>query len=74
MVLKLHGFPTSPCTLRVATILHEKKLPFEFVNVSLFTGEHKQPEYLKIQPFGQIPYLVRALFSLSMPPNADCSI
>ncbi|KZV70080.1 glutathione S-transferase-like protein [Peniophora sp. CONT] len=57
MVLKLHGFPSSPCTLRVATALHEKKLPFEFVNVSLFTGEHKQPEYLKIQPFGQIPYL-----------------
>lgn len=31
MVLKLYGFPKSTATRRVAHILHEKKVPFEFI-------------------------------------------
>ncbi|KZV68492.1 glutathione S-transferase [Peniophora sp. CONT] len=57
MVFKLHGFPTSPCTFRVALILNEKRLPFELITVAILSGENKQPEHLKAQPFGQIPYL-----------------
>ncbi|KAJ3572231.1 hypothetical protein NP233_g3217 [Leucocoprinus birnbaumii] len=57
MVLKLHSFPNSPNVTRVAVILHEKKVPFELVNVSLAGGENKTPDYLAKQPFGQVPYL-----------------
>ncbi|RDB29481.1 hypothetical protein Hypma_014953 [Hypsizygus marmoreus] len=57
MVLKLHGSPLSTCTKRVATVLIEKKVPFELIEVNLSAGEHKTPEYLKKQPFGQVPYI-----------------
>jgi glutathione S-transferase len=61
MVLKLYGMAKSTCTLRVATTLTEKKVPFELIPVNLMTGEHKSEEYLKKQPFGQVPYIVRSL-------------
>ena len=58
MVLKLVGTYPSYNTLRVALILHEKNVPFEFVNVDMGKGEHKSPAYLEKQPFGQVPYIV----------------
>jgi len=58
MVLKLFGDPLSTCTLSVAIVFHEKQVPFEFHNVVLAKGEHKTPQYLEKQPFGQVPYLV----------------
>lgn len=33
-------------------------IPFELKNVDLFTGEHKSPEFMAKQPFGQVPVLV----------------
>jgi len=57
MVLKLHGSPESPFVLLVATVLLEKKVPFEVVLVDLSKGEHKTPEYLTKHPFGQVPYI-----------------
>jgi len=57
MVLKLHGMHLSTCTKRVATVLAEKKVPFELIPVDLYKGEHKSAEHLKKQPFGQIPYI-----------------
>ncbi|KAK7466163.1 hypothetical protein VKT23_004886 [Stygiomarasmius scandens] len=57
MVLKLYGSPVSTCSRRVAVVLYEKKIPYEFVNVELAKGEHKSPAYLEKQPFGQIPYI-----------------
>ncbi len=62
MVLKLYGFAASTCTQRVATVLVEKKVPFELVNVDWESkGEHKAEAFVKMQPFGQVPVLeVRA--------------
>ncbi|KIJ60351.1 hypothetical protein HYDPIDRAFT_177446 [Hydnomerulius pinastri MD-312] len=57
MVLKLYGFPTSTCTLRVAVVLKEKNVPFEYHNVDLTKGEHKAPGFVVHQPFGQVPYI-----------------
>ncbi|KAK0500087.1 glutathione S-transferase [Armillaria luteobubalina] len=57
MVLKLYGSPFSTCTKRVATVLHEKKVPFEFYSINLATGEHKTPSFLEKQPFGAVPYI-----------------
>ena len=54
---KLHGMPLSPNVVRVAAALNEKGLDFEIVPVDLRTGAHKQPEFLALNPFGQIPVL-----------------
>jgi len=60
MVLKLYGLAQSTCTRRVGAVLREKNIPFQLVEVNLMKGEQKSPEYLKKQPFGQIPYIVRS--------------
>lgn len=57
MVLTLHGNPMSTCTKRVAATLHEKNVPFKFSKIDFAKGEHKAPEFLAKQPFGQVPYL-----------------
>jgi len=57
MVLKLYGFPYSTCTARVATVLHEKKIPYELVVIDLAKGAQKSPEFVAVQPFGQVPYI-----------------
>jgi glutathione S-transferase len=57
MVLTLYGVPVSTCTQRVTTVLLEKKVAFKFVEIDFPKGEHKSAEYLKKQPFGQIPVL-----------------
>jgi len=57
MVLKIYGFPRSTCTRLVALIAKEKGIPYELVVIDLSKREQKNPEYLKIQPFGQVPYI-----------------
>ncbi|KAI0032400.1 glutathione S-transferase [Vararia minispora EC-137] len=57
MVLKLYGYATAPCTLRVAIVLHEKNIPYEFHTIDLTKGEQKAPAFLEKHPFGQTPYL-----------------
>ena len=57
MVLTLYGVSVSTCTQRVTTVLLEKKVAFKFVEIDYANAEHKSAEYLKKQPFGQIPVL-----------------
>jgi glutathione S-transferase len=38
--------------------LQELGADFETVNVSLIKGEHRSPEFLKINPAGKLPVLV----------------
>lgn len=64
MVMKLYGSPFSTCTKRVAMVLHEKKIPFEFQEVALAKSEHKSPEFMAKQPFGQVPYIVSGLSTI----------
>jgi glutathione S-transferase len=65
MVLTLFGSPMSTCTKRVAMVLHETNTPFKFVHVDLMKGGHKAPGYVAQQPFGQVPYIVRASCTIS---------
>ncbi|XP_027339816.1 glutathione S-transferase F9-like [Abrus precatorius] len=51
MVLKVYG-PDYDCPKRVIACLIEKEIEFEAVHIDGFKGEHKQSEYLKLQPFG----------------------
>lgn len=58
MVLKLYGIYRSPSVRLVAAVLLEKQVPYELVVIDYDNREHKTPEYLTKQPFGQIPYIV----------------
>ncbi|XVE72333.1 hypothetical protein DITRI_Ditri11bG0031300 [Diplodiscus trichospermus] len=54
MVVKVYG-PAFASPKRVLVCLIEKQIEFETVPVDLLKGEHKDPEYLKLQPFGTVP-------------------
>jgi glutathione S-transferase len=56
-MIKLYTFPASTNSRKVRIALLEKGLEFERVNVDLTKREQKNPEYLKIHPFGQVPAL-----------------
>lgn len=56
-MIKLYTFPPSTNSRKVRIALLEKGLEFERVNVDLSKREQKQPEYLKIHPYGQVPAL-----------------
>lgn len=56
-MIKLYTFPPSTNSRKVRIALLEKGLEFERINVDLSQREQKNPEYLKIHPFGQIPAL-----------------
>jgi glutathione S-transferase len=56
-MIKLYTFPYSTNSRKVRIALIEKGLEFERVNVDLTKREQKNPEYLKIHPFGQVPAL-----------------
>ncbi|WOL00428.1 glutathione S-transferase 3-like [Canna indica] len=57
MAVKVYGLPMSTNTLRVLAALNEKDVEFELVIVDIRTGAHKQPNFLALNPFGQIPAL-----------------
>jgi glutathione S-transferase len=54
-MIKLFGHPMSTCTRKVLFTLHETNTPHEFQLVDFAKGEHKSPEYMARQPFGQLP-------------------
>ncbi|XP_051139907.1 glutathione S-transferase PARB-like [Andrographis paniculata] len=53
--VKLYGPPMSTAVARVLACLHEKEVQFQLVPLDMSKGEHKMPDYLKLQPFGQVP-------------------
>ncbi|KAF8090818.1 hypothetical protein N665_0465s0001 [Sinapis alba] len=57
MVLKVYG-PHFASPKRALVTLIEKGVTFETVPVDLMKGEHKQPAYLALQPFGTVPAVV----------------
>ncbi|AMK29860.1 glutathione S-transferase [Pseudomonas mosselii] len=55
--IKLYNFPKSGHAHRIELMLSLLELPTELVFVDLAKGEHKQPEFLAINPFGQVPVI-----------------
>ena len=53
----LYGFPISSNTHRVRLMLRMLDLPFEERMVNLITGEHRKPDFLALNPIGQVPVL-----------------
>ncbi|KAJ7246203.1 glutathione S-transferase [Mycena rebaudengoi] len=56
MVVKLFGSPHGAgATALVAMILTEKRVPFEFIPIDMKEQQHKTPDFIEKQPFGQVP-------------------
>ncbi|KAL8128925.1 hypothetical protein V2J09_018080 [Rumex salicifolius] len=53
--VKVYGPPMSPAVSRVLACLIEKDVQFQLLNVNMAKAEHKSPDFLKLQPFGQVP-------------------
>ena len=57
-MIKVYSFPPSANPYKVRLFLALLGLEHEIVPVDLMQGEHKQPDFLAINPFGQVPVLV----------------
>jgi len=56
-MIKLHRHALSGHSHRVELFLSLIGLPFETVDVDLLNGAHKQPPFLALNPFGQVPVI-----------------
>ena len=56
--MKLYHFPLSGHAHRARLFLSLIDAEVEVIDVDLAAGEHKQPDYLKLNRFGQVPVLV----------------
>jgi glutathione S-transferase len=55
--MKLYRHPISIMPWRVAIALHEKGLPFDEIDVDVHSSPQRTPEFLRLNPFGQIPVI-----------------
>lgn len=56
-MMKLYGFAATR-SIRALWALNELGAEFEFVPVNILAGEHRHPEFLRINPAGKVPVLV----------------
>nr|CAA68993.1 glutathione S-transferase [Petunia x hybrida] len=64
MVVKVHGSAMAACPQRVMVCLIELGVDFELIHVDLDSLEQKKPEFLVLQPFGQVPVIEDGDFRL----------
>jgi len=57
-MIRLYGHEMSGNSYKVRLFLELLKVDYEWVKVDLMKGEHKSPEYLALNAFGQVPLLV----------------
>jgi glutathione S-transferase len=62
-MLKLYGGAFSRASL-IKWYLEELNIPYEFVLLDMQAGEHRQPEFLNINPIGKVPAIVDGDFQL----------
>lgn len=55
--MKLFDYGSAPNPRKVRICLAEKGVDYELVQVDMAKGEHKSPEFLKMNPSGKIPVL-----------------
>jgi len=56
--MTLYDHPDCPYGMKVRIVLAEKDMDCEVVAVDLQSGQHRQSEFLKLNPFGRVPVLV----------------
>ena len=57
-MIKLYGHEISGNCYKVRLLLELLTIQYEWVKVDVLKGEQKSPEYLALNPFGQVPLLV----------------
>ncbi|HEV3114205.1 MAG TPA: glutathione S-transferase family protein [Candidatus Binataceae bacterium] len=57
-MIKLYDFLPCPFGQKVRIVLAEKSLSHELVSVDFTKGEHRRPEFLRLNPYGRVPVLV----------------
>lgn len=57
-MIKLYGHEMSGNSYKVRLLLELLQLDYEWIKVDLMKGAHKSPEYLALNPFGQVPLLI----------------
>ncbi len=57
-MITLYGHDLSGNGYKARLLLELLNLDYEWVPIDLLKGEHKSPEYLALNPFGQVPTLV----------------
>lgn len=62
-MLKLYGGARSRASI-VQWYLEELGVPYEYVMLDLQAGEHRQPDYLAINPMGKVPAIADGDFTL----------
>lgn len=55
--IRIHSFPLSGHAHRVRLFASLAGIPHEIVDVNLKAGEHKEPAFLALNPFGQVPVI-----------------
>ena len=63
-MLKLYGGEQSRASI-IHWYLEELGTPYEFVLLDMAAKEHRQPEFLALNPFGKVPVIVDGEFTLS---------
>jgi glutathione S-transferase len=62
-MLKLYGGAFSRASIP-QWYLEELNVPYEFVLLDMKAGQHREPEFLKINPFGKVPAIQDGDFTL----------
>jgi len=62
-MLKLYGGARSRASI-IQWYLEELGVPYEFILLDMQAGEHRQPEFLAINPMGKVPAIVDGEFKL----------
>jgi glutathione S-transferase len=57
-MIKLYGHEMSGNSYKVRLFLELLGIGYEWIKVDLMNGEHKSPEYLALNAFGQVPLLI----------------
>jgi glutathione S-transferase len=57
-MIQLYGHEMSGNSYKVRLFLELLGIDYEWVKVDLMNGEHKSPEYLALNAFGQVPLLI----------------
>jgi glutathione S-transferase len=62
-MIKIYGASFSRASI-VQWYLEELNVPYEFISLDMKAGEHRQAEYLAINPTGKVPSIVDGDFQL----------
>lgn len=57
-MIKLYGHEVSGNSYKVKLLLELLNIEYEWIKVDLMKGEQKSSEYLALNPFGQVPFLI----------------